>query len=124
MEHIETDAAPSFDGLPIGQATKHGNSIYLAQSPRDPETGEVVSHDPGEQTEQIFENIEAILSAADSSCEEIVKATVYVTDIDDLGAVNEVYGEYVGEPFPARCAVEVDNLAGDIKVEIDIVAAA
>ncbi|MBX0297086.1 RidA family protein [Haloarcula nitratireducens] len=124
MEHIQTDAAPSFDGLPIGQATKHGDSIYLAQSPRDPETEELVSRDPAEQAEQVFQNIQAILSAADSNCEDIVKATVYLTDLDDADAVNQVYREYVGEPFPARCAVQVDDLAGDMKVEIDIVAAA
>jgi 2-iminobutanoate/2-iminopropanoate deaminase len=124
MEQIHTDDAPVFD-LPFSQATKHGDTIYLSgQVPLDPETGEMVEGDIEEQTHQVMRNARAILEAGGSSLDKILKAQVFLTDIDDFDDFNAVYGEYVSDPKPARSAYEVSDLAVDIVVEIDFIAEA
>ena len=123
MEEISTDEAPESIG-PYSQAIRHGETIHVSgQGPANPETREVETDDVREQTARTLENIEAILEAADSSLADVIKANVYVTDMGDYEAVNEVYAEYMSEPFPARCAVEVSDLPIDIGVEIEVVAA-
>lgn len=122
MEEIETDRAPSAIG-PYSQGIKDDGRVYVSgQGPVDPETGDVVSDDVGEQTARTIENIAAILDAAGASLDDVLKANVYVTDMDNYEAVNEVYAEYVDEPYPARAAVEVSRLPIDIEVEIEVVA--
>lgn len=122
MEEVETNQAPSAIG-PYSQGIKEGNRVYVSgQGPVDPETGEIVSDDVGEQTAQTIENLRAILEAAGSSLDNVLKANVYVTDMDDYEAVNDVYAEYMSEPYPARAAVEVSRLPINIGVEIEVVA--
>lgn len=122
MEIVETSDAPA----PVGaysQGIIDGGQVYISgQVGLDPETGEVVSEDIAEQTEQALKNLEAILKTAGTSLDNAVKATVYVTDIDMFDKFNEVYGDYLNEPYPARAAVEVGDLVSPFKVEIEMVA--
>lgn len=120
---VHTDDAPAFD-LPFSQAISHGDTVYVSgQTGVDPGTGEMVEGGVEAETRQALKNIEAILDAAGSSLEDVVKATVFVTDMDDFGTVNEVYEEFVTEPYPARSAVEVNDLAMEFTVEIEVTAA-
>lgn len=122
MDEIQTNDAPDAIG-PYSQGIVDGDRIFVSgQGPVDPETGDVVSDDIGEQTARTLENVDAVLRAADSSLENVVKATVFVTDMDDYAAVNETYAEYMSDPFPARSAVEVSDLPIDIGVEIEVIA--
>ena len=122
MQEIQTDDAPGSIG-PYSQGIRDGDTIYVSgQGPVDPETGDIVGDDAGEQTARTMENIGAVLEAAGSSLDNVVKATVFVRDMDNYAAVNEVYAEYLSEPFPARSAVEVSNLPIDIMVEIEVIA--
>ncbi|MCU4925522.1 Rid family detoxifying hydrolase [Halobacteria archaeon AArc-dxtr1] len=124
MEEIATDDAPGSIG-PFSQAVRHGDTIYVSgQGPVDPETDEIVGDDIREQTARTLENIEIVLQAAGASLDDVLKATVFVTDMDTYDAVNEVYAEYMSDPFPARSAVEVADLPIDIGVEIEVIAAA
>lgn len=122
MEKISTDDAPSSIG-PYSQAIRNGDTVYVSgQGPANPDSREVEVDTIEEETSQTLENIAAILKAAGTSLDNVVKANVYVTDMDDYDAVNEVYSEYMSDPFPARCAVEVSDLPIDIGVEIEVVA--
>ena len=122
MEEITTDEAPASIG-PYSQAVRDGDTVYTAgQGPIDPETGEVLDGDITEQTALTLENIAAVLEAAGTSLDNVLKATVYVGDMDDYGAVNDVYSEYMSEPFPARSAVEVGGFPVDLGVEVEVVA--
>ena len=122
MKEISTEDAPASIG-PFSQALRDGDRIYVSgQGPIDPDTGNVVSEDIREQTAQTMENIGTILRAADQSLDEVVKTTVFVMNMEDYDAINEVYEEYVSEPYPARSAIEVADLPVDIGVEIEVVA--
>lgn len=122
MEEITTDDAPESIG-PYSQGIKDETNVYVSgQGPINPETGKVVSEDIAEQTARTLKNVDAILRSAETSLDQVVKATVFVTDMDDYEAINEVYGEYMSEPYPARSAVEVSDLPVDIGVEIEVVA--
>jgi reactive intermediate/imine deaminase len=122
MEEISTDNAPGSIG-PFSQAIRDNGTIYVSgQGPVDPESGEIISEDIKEQTAQTLENIGAILEAVDASLDDVVKATVFVTDMDNYDAVNDVYGDYMSAPFPARSAVQVADLPIDIGVEIEVIA--
>lgn len=124
MEEISTDDAPASIG-PYSQGIKDGDTIYVSgQGPVAPDTGEIVSDEIDVQTQRTLENIAAVLAAADTSLDNVVKATVFVTDMADYDAVNEVYGEYMSAPYPARSAVEVRDLPIDIGVEIEVIASA
>ncbi|MCO8256376.1 RidA family protein [Haladaptatus sp. AB618] len=124
MEEISTDDAPPSIG-PFSQAIRDGNRIYVSgQGPVDPETGEIVEGTIGEQTAHTLENIDAVLQAAGRSLDDVVKATVFVQDMDDYDEINEVYADYVSSPYPARSAVQVEDLPIDIGVEIEVVASA
>jgi 2-iminobutanoate/2-iminopropanoate deaminase len=124
MKEVSTDDAPASIG-PYSQGIQDGNRVYVSgQSSVDPETGEVLGDDIAGQTAQTLENVEAVLDAAGLSLDDVVKAKVFVTDIDDYETVNDVYGEYMSEPYPARSAVEVSALPVDIGVEIDVIATA
>lgn len=122
MEEIVTDEAPESIG-PFSQGIVEDGTAYVSgQGPIDPETGDVVSDDIEEQTKQTLENVDAVLRAADASLSNVVKATVFVTEMDNYDAVNDVYTEYVDAPYPARSAVEVADLPVDIGVEIEVIA--
>jgi len=124
MKEISTDDAPDSIG-PFSQGIRSGDRIYVSgQGPVDPDTGDIVGADIGEETERTLENVRAVLEAADASIDDVVKATVFVQDMDDYDAVNEVYGEYMSDPYPARSAVQVADLPVDIGVEIEVVAEA
>ncbi|MDS0301155.1 Rid family detoxifying hydrolase [Halogeometricum sp. S1BR25-6] len=123
MKEIHTDAAPDSIG-PFSQGIIDSGRIFVSgQGPVDPDSGEVVSEDIGEQTARTLENIAAVLEAGGSSLDSVVKTTVFVTDMSNYDAINEVYAEYVTDPYPARSAVEVADLPIDIGVEIEVIAA-
>lgn len=123
MREVHTDDAQSLGDLPISQAIVHGGTVYVAGTvPRVPETGALVDGDMREQAEQVMENLAAILDAAGSSLNNVVKATIFLADINDRAAFNEVYADYIDEPYPARSAVGID-LAVDAGVEVEVVAA-
>jgi len=122
MDEISTDDAPDSIG-PYSQGIVSGDRIYVSgQGPVDPDTGDVVDGSPAEQTRRTLENVDAILRTAGASLDDVVKATVFVKDMRYYDEVNEVYGELMSAPFPARSAVEVVKLPVDIDVELEVVA--
>lgn len=122
MEEIVTDDAPASIG-PFSQAVRDGETVYVSgQGPIDPATDEIVDGDIGAQTERTLANVDAILQAAGGSLDDVVKVTVFLTDMSTYDAVNEVYADRFSAPYPARSAVEVADLPVDIGVEIEVVA--
>lgn len=121
-ETISTDKAPKAIG-PYEQAIKIGDFIFTAgQIPIDPKTGDLVAGAIAEQTRQVLENLKAVLEAAGSSLDKAIKATVFLKNLGDFAALNEVYGEYLGKAKPARSTVAVADLPRGALVEIDLVA--
>ena len=121
-EIIRTNRAPAAVGA-YSQAVRAGDFVFVSgQIPLNPETGEVVFSDIKEQTERILVNIRNILQEAGMGLEDVVKTTVYLELMDDLGRVNEVYGRFFGENPPARAAVEVARLPKDVAIEIEAIA--
>lgn len=122
MEEIHTDDAPEPIG-PYSQAVQDGDTVYVSgQGPADPDSREIEVAGIREQTAQVLENAAAILEAAGTSLDQVVKATVYLDDMADYEAVNAVYGEYFDAPYPARAAIEVADLPVAAGVEIEFVA--
>ena len=122
MDEITTTDAPDSIG-PYSQGIVAGDRIYVSgQGPVDPKTGDVVPGNPAEQTERTLENVRAILEEGGGSLDDVIKATVFVKDMRYYDEVNEVYGEYMSAPYPARSAVEVVKLPVDIDVEIEVIA--
>ena len=123
-EQITTDAAPLAAG-PYSQAIRAAGLVFTAgQLGNDPATGELVDGDVQAQAAQALANLRAILEAAGSGMDRIVKATVFLADIADWPAVNEVYMREVPEPYPARSAFAVRDLPKGGRVEIEVVAVA
>ena len=121
---ITTDQAPTAVG-PYSQAVVLDGWVWTCgQVALDPATGEMVGSDAATQADRALRNIEAILHAAGSSMEQVVRATLYLTNMDDFGAVNEVYARYFPRAFPARACVEVSRLPLGALVEIDAIARA
>ena len=121
-ETVSTDKAPKAIG-PYAQAIKAGEFIYTAgQIPIDPQSGNLIAGGIAEQTRQVLENLKAVLEAAGSSLGKVVKATVFLKNMADFAALNEVYGEYLGAAKPARSTVAVAELPRGALVEIDFVA--
>ena len=121
---VKTDAAPGALG-PYSQAIVAGGVVYCAgQIPLDPATGNIVSGGVAEQTAQVLKNLRAVLKAAGSDLDRAVKTTVFLKDMNDFGAMNDVYGkpEYFGAAPPARSTVEVARLPRDVRIEIEVVA--
>ena len=120
---ISTPNAPAAIG-PYSQAVKAGDFLYVSgQIPLSPATGEIVGTTIEEQTEQVFANLQAILTAAGMTFDDVVKATVLLSDIANFGAVNTIYGKYFnGEILPARAAFAVKDLPKGAMVEIELVA--
>ncbi len=124
MEIISTDKAPGAIG-PYSQAIKANGMVFCSgQIPIDTATGQFVSHDISEQTEQVLKNLSAVLEAAGSSLDKVVKTGVFLSDMNDFAAMNEVYGRYFDTNKPARATVEAARLPRDAKVEIDCIALA
>ena len=121
-EVIATEQAPRAIG-PYSQAIRAGNLLFCSgQIPIDPATGEFVSGGVAEQTEQVMRNLSAVLSAGQSSLGQVVKTTVFLADMNDFTAMNEVYGRFFGENPPARATVQAARLPRNAKVEIDAIA--
>jgi len=119
---ILTDKAPKPIG-PYSQAVRFGNLVLTSgQIPIDPASGDLVSGDIAKETELVFANLAAVLAAAGTSLERAVKTTVFLTDMNQFGKVNEVYARHFREPFPARSTIQVAALPKGVSVEIDVVA--
>jgi len=122
-EIISTDKAPKAIG-PYSQAVRAGGFLFTAgQIALDPATGQIVEGNVARQTERVMQNLKAIVEAAGSSLDRAVKSTVYLKDMGDFGAMNEVYGRYFASNPPARSTVEAARLPRDVRVEIDLVVA-
>ncbi|MFO0645284.1 MAG: RidA family protein [Polyangiales bacterium] len=120
---VQTDAAPRAIG-PYSQAVIANGFVFCSgQIPLDPETGAVVEGDVRAQTERVMKNLAAVLAAAGASFDRVVKTTIFLKDLGDFAAVNEVYGGHFTGAVPARATVEVSRLPRDVRVEIDMVAA-
>ncbi len=121
-EIISTENAPGAIG-PYSQAVKTGNLVFCSgQIPIDPKTGEFVSSYVAEQTEQVLKNLSAVLEAAGTSLDAVVKTTVFLADMGDFNSMNEVYGRFFSDNKPARATVQAARLPKDAKVEIDCIA--
>ncbi|AKX94278.1 RidA family protein [Neomoorella thermoacetica] len=119
---VATNQAPAAIG-PYSQAIKIGNLIFTSgQIPLDPASGRIVDGGAAEQTARVMANLQAVLAAAGAGLEDIVKTTVYIKDMNDFSAINEVYGRYFTKEPPARSCVEVARLPKDVLVEIEAVA--
>ena len=120
---IATDKAPKAIG-PYSQAVAYNGVLYCSgQIPLDPATGAIFEGDVTAQTERVLENLKAVLEAAGSSLENVLKTTVFIKDMTEFGKINEVYARYFGASLPARATVEVARLPRDVRVEIDAIAA-
>jgi 2-iminobutanoate/2-iminopropanoate deaminase len=121
-ETIATEKAPKAIG-PYAQAIVANGFVYTAgQIPLDPRTGNIVEGGIKEQTRRVFENLKAVLEASGTSLNQVLKATVFLKNIEDFAAMNEVYAEYLGDSKPARSTVAVAELPRNALVEIDMVA--
>lgn len=119
---IKTEKAPAAIG-PYSQAVKSHPLIFVSgQIPIDPATGNLITGDIKSQTFQVLRNLKEVLVEAGSSLEMVQKTTVFITDMDDFGAVNEIYGEFFPVEAPARSCVEVSKLPKGCKVEIEAIA--
>lgn len=120
---IQTAEAPQAIG-PYSQAIKTTGFIYASgQIPIDPKTGQFVEGGIAEQTEQVLKNLSAVLKAAGSGMDRVIKTTVYLADMQEFGAMNEVYGKFFGSEPPARATVQAAGLPRNARVEIDCIAA-
>ena len=123
-EVVSTDNAPGAIG-PYSQAIKANGLVFCSgQIPIDPATGSFVSDDIAEQTVQVFKNLTAVLEASGSGLAKVVKTTVFLADMNDFTAMNEVYAQYFVENKPARATVQAARLPRDAKVEIECIAVA
>ncbi|MDQ2746053.1 MAG: RidA family protein [Acidobacteriota bacterium] len=121
-EIIATENAPGAIG-PYSQAVKTGGMVFCSgQIPIDVATGEFVSNDVAEQTHQVLKNLSAVLEAAGSSLNNVVKTTVFLADMNDFATVNEIYAGYFSDNKPARATVQAARLPRDARVEIDCIA--
>ena len=121
MNVVKTDKAPAAIG-PYSQAVKLGDMVFTSgQIPINPATGEVVTGGIEAEARQVLENLKAVLEAAGTGMKNVVKATVFIKDMNDFAAINKIYGEYFAAPYPARSCVQVAKLPKDVGVEIEAV---
>ena len=119
---ISSSNAPKAIG-PYSPAVRAGQLLFVSgQVPLDPATGQMVEGGIAEQTRRVLDNIGALLKAADRSFADVVRTTIFLADMNDFGAVNDIYGQYFSEPYPARATVQVARLPKDARVEIDVIA--
>ncbi len=122
IERVATNRGPQAIG-PYSQAIKANGFVFLSgQIALDPQTQQVIAGDVALQTERVLENLKGIVEAAGSSLPHVVKTTVFLADMNDFGAMNEVYARYFGAHPPARSTVQVSRLPRDVRVEIDLIA--
>ena len=122
IETVATDRGPKAIG-PYSQAIRANGFVFLSgQIPLDPQTQQVVEGDAAVQTERVLENLKAVVEAAGSSIQRVVKTTVFLADMNDFAAMNEVYSRYFVTHPPARSTVEVARLPRNVRVEIDLIA--
>ncbi len=120
-EIISTENAPKAIG-PYSQAVKAGNFMFISgQIPLDPKTGDLVSESIEDQAKQVLNNIKSICKAAGYSLDDIVKISIFLTDLGNFAIVNEVMKEYFAEPYPARATVEVSGLPLGVNIEIEAI---
>jgi len=120
---VSTPSAPKAIG-PYSQAIRAGSLLFVSgQVPIDPATGQIIDGDIAAQTHRVFQNIGEILKAGGASFDHVVRTTVFLADMNDFAAMNEVYATYFTSPAPARATVEVSRLPKDARVEIDVIAA-
>ena len=120
---FSTAGAPKAIG-PYSQAIRVGQLLFLSgQVALDPSTGQILDGDAAAQTRRVMQNLAAVLEAAGLSFADVARTTIYLADMADFATVNEVYGSYFSEPFPARATVQVARLPRDARVEIDAIAA-
>ena len=118
---IRTDGAPSAIGT-YSQAVRSGSMLYISgQIPLDPATMEIVEGDMDAHIRRVFESLAAIAAAADGTLDQVVRLTIYLTDLNHFPLVNEVMAEYFSEPYPARAAVGVAALPKGVPVEMDAI---
>lgn len=121
IKPINTDYAPAAIG-PYSQAVIAGGMLYASgQIPLVPSTGEIAGEDMATQTRQVLDNLQAVVEAADGTMADVVKVTIYITDMKQFGVVNEIYGTYFSAPFPARACVQVAELPKGVDVEMDAI---
>jgi 2-iminobutanoate/2-iminopropanoate deaminase len=121
-EVISTDKAPKALG-PYSQAIKANGFIFCSgQVPRNPETGELVEESITEQTRQVLSNLKAVLEGAGSGLDRVVKATVFLRDMNDYSEMNAEYANWFSEEPPARAAIQVARLPRDVGIEIEVIA--
>ncbi len=119
---VSTSTAPKAIG-PYSQAIRAGSLIFVSgQIPMDPATGALINGDIAAQTHRVFQNLGEILKAAGATFDHVVRTTVYLADMNDFAAMNEVYRTYFGSPAPARATVQAARLPKDARVEIDLIA--
>jgi 2-iminobutanoate/2-iminopropanoate deaminase len=119
---VSTTDAPAAIG-PYSQAVRAGNLLFVSgQLPLDPATGQFVAGDIAAMTRQIFTNIQAVLSAAGTSLDKIVKTTVFLADLEDFQPMNAAYAEFFSADPPARSTVQVARLPRDARIEIEVIA--
>ena len=122
---IRTDKAPApFQGAPYSQAIAHGGLVFVSGQVGVDPGGNMVEGGIAEQTEQVMRNLSAILEAAGTSLQNVVKATIFLADLGDFQAMNEVYARHMGDEPPARATVQVAALPAGAVVEIEMIAAA
>ena len=118
---IHTDDAPAAIGA-YSQAIKAGDTVYISgQIPLEPASGNICSADIGDQIHQVFKNMTAVAAAAGGTLADAVKVTVYLTDLGNFAAVNDIMAEYFPQPFPARAALEISALPKGSLVEADAI---
>jgi 2-iminobutanoate/2-iminopropanoate deaminase len=123
-EVIATDQAPQAIG-PYSQAIRAQGLIFTSgQIPIDPANSQIVAGDVGAQTDRVLKNLAAVLQASGSTLEKVLRCTVYLKNMEDFAAMNEVYGRYFKQEPPTRSTVEVARLPKDVLVEIDVIALA
>lgn len=121
-QKIQTPNAPAAIG-PYSQAIKAGDLLFVSgQIPLDAVTGELIRSGVADETKKVLDNLKAIIEAAGGGLGDVVKTTIFLKDMNNFGVVNEVYGTYFPQPFPARATVEVARLPRDVNVEIEAVA--
>jgi 2-iminobutanoate/2-iminopropanoate deaminase len=119
---VSSSKAPKAIG-PYSQAVRSGNLLFISgQIPIDPATGNLVPGEIAAQTRRVFDNISAILQAAGASFDHVVRTTVFLADMGDFAAMNEVYAGYFSTPAPARSTVQAARLPKDARIEIDVIA--
>ncbi len=120
---ISTDKAPAAIG-PYSQAMEAAGMVFISgQVPINPSSGKVEATSIEDQSKQVMENLKAILTEAGLSFDHVVKSTILLQDLGDFGTVNEIYGSYLSEPYPARATFQVARLPLDVKIEIEMIAA-